>query len=310
MSRESGGKDKGEENSVKSGRGLDKEESNVAKPAESSSKPLKCGLVMPISALDGCSEGHWKEIQALIREALADTQFQVDLVSDSNEVGIIQKRIVQNLYDCDVVVCDVSGRNPNVMFELGMRLAFDKPAIIIKDDKTNYTFDAGQIEHIEYPRDLRYHSIVAFKEKIKIKVEATYEASKRHDYTTFLKHFGQFKVAKIDEKNATAEEVMLEMMGELRLEVRALARRVRDPVLRMHEYPGPSRRQAIDNAIEFASAHGMAFTASVAKELKDPESDLSKQFVRYLYDTKYQGIPADKGLAAAAAEARKSAEAF
>jgi hypothetical protein len=35
-------------------------------------------------------------------------------------------------------------KNPNVMFELGMRLAFDKPAIIIKDNRTNYSFDTAR----------------------------------------------------------------------------------------------------------------------------------------------------------------------
>jgi hypothetical protein len=34
------------------------------------------------------------------------------------------------------------------MFELGMRLAFDKPTVIIKDDKTDYMFDTGIIEHV------------------------------------------------------------------------------------------------------------------------------------------------------------------
>ncbi|WP_198526736.1 hypothetical protein, partial [Xanthomonas sp. SHU 308] len=162
------------------------------------SKALRCGLVMPISAIDGLPESHWDELRAIIKEALADTGFTVELVSDSNEIGIIQKRIVQNLYDNDIVICDVSAKNPNVMFELGMRLAFDKPAIIIKDDKTNYSFDTSPIEHLQYPRDLHYHAIQAFKVKLRDKVHATYEASKGAEYTTFLKHFGQFVVAKLD----------------------------------------------------------------------------------------------------------------
>lgn len=73
-------------------------------------KNLKCGLVMPISAIDGCSEGHWEEVRLIIKEALTDTQFSVELVSDSNEIGIIQKRIVQNIYDNDMVICDVSAK--------------------------------------------------------------------------------------------------------------------------------------------------------------------------------------------------------
>lgn len=192
-------------------------------------KTLKCGLVMPISAIDGCSAEHWEEIRIIIKEALNETDFLVELVSDSNEIGIIQKRIIQNIYDNDIVICDVSAKNPNVMFELGMRLAFDKPAIIIKDDKTNYSFDTASIEHIEYPRDLHYHSIQIFKSKLKEKVAATYEASKRPEYTTFLKNFGSFVVAKIDEKNVGANEFAIEAILDLRREMQALNKAVRQP---------------------------------------------------------------------------------
>jgi hypothetical protein len=191
------------------------------------SKKLKCGLVMPISAIDGCSEGHWEEVRQIIKEALGDTQFSVELVSDSNEIGIIQKRIVQNIYDNDLVICDVSAKNPNVMFELGLRLAFDKPAIIVKDDKTNYSFDTAPIEHLEYPRDLHYHTIQIFKTKLREKVIATFEASKKPEYTTFLKHFGQFVVAKLDEKKVGKDEYLLAAVSELRQEVQSLAKTVR-----------------------------------------------------------------------------------
>lgn len=181
---------------------------------------------MPISAIDGCSEQHWEDVRSIIKEAMLETNFTVELVSDSNQIGIIQKRIVQNLYDSELVICDVSAKNPNVMFELGMRLAFDKPAIIIKDDKTNYSFDTGQIEHIEYPRDLSYHSIQQFKAILKRKAEATYEASQSENYTTFLKHFGQFVVAKLDEKKVGKDEYLMSAISELRSEVSALGKRI------------------------------------------------------------------------------------
>lgn len=187
---------------------------------------LRCGLVMPISAIDSCSEQHWEDVRSIIKEAMFETNFTIELVSDSNQIGIIQKRIVQNLYDNELIICDVSAKNPNVMFELGMRLAFDKPAIIIKDDKTNYSFDTGQIEHISYPRDLNYHSIQQFKATLKRKAEATYEASQGENYTTFLKHFGQFVVAKLDEKKVGKDEYLMSAISELRGEVSALGKRI------------------------------------------------------------------------------------
>ena len=78
-----------------------------------------------------------------------------------------EKEIIQNLYENPGLVCDVSGKNPNVMFELGLRLAFDKPTIIVKDNKTSYSFDTSAIEHLEYPRDLRFSKIVEFKKTLR-----------------------------------------------------------------------------------------------------------------------------------------------
>lgn len=216
-------------------------------------KPLKCGLIMPISAIDGCSEAHWDEVRVIIKEALAETPFVVELVSDSNEIGIIQKRIVQNIYDNEIVVCDVSAKNPNVMFELGMRLAFDKPAIIIKDDKTNYSFDTSPIEHLQYPRDLHYHAIQAFKIKLREKIVATHEASKGDNYTTFLKNFGQFVVAKIDERPVGKEEYILEAISELRSEVRAIAkiRQSKDYISIIERVPGFSAKSKESSSGDF-----------------------------------------------------------
>jgi len=87
---------------------------------------------MPISEIDGCSAEHWEDVLNILCEAIDEAGFKANLVSSSSDVGVIQKRIIQNLYNNPIVVCDVSGKNPNVMFELGMRLAFDKPTIIIK----------------------------------------------------------------------------------------------------------------------------------------------------------------------------------
>ena len=125
-------------------------------------KPI-CGIVMPISAIDGCSEKHWEEVKGILTDAIESAGYEANLVSNADDVGIIQKRIVQNLYDNDIVVCDVSCKNANVMFELGLRLAFDKPTIIVSDTDTNYSFDTSVIEHLMYPRDLNYYKIVDFK---------------------------------------------------------------------------------------------------------------------------------------------------
>ena len=190
--------------------------------SEEKVKPV-CGLVMPISSMDSCSESHWSDVRDILTEAIEAAGFTGNLVSDADEVGIIHKRIIQNLYDNPMVVCDVSGKNPNVMFELGIRLAFDKPTVIVKDDKTSYSFDTSAIEHLEYPRDLRFTTVVAFKKKLAEKIAATHlRAISDENFTTFLKHFGEFTVAKLDQKEVSGQEYILEELKTIKNSVRRL----------------------------------------------------------------------------------------
>lgn len=185
-----------------------------------------CGIVMPISPIDGCDEGHWNDVYEILKEAIALADYEGNLVSYADDVGIIQKRIIQNLYDNPIVVCDVSGKNPNVMFELGMRLAFDKPTIIIKDDRTTYSFDTSPIEHLDYPRDLRFSKIVEFKQQLAHKIRVISQKSiETSAYSPFLQHFGEFKVAKIDQKEVSGQEYIIDELKSIKLAMARMDRR-------------------------------------------------------------------------------------
>lgn len=176
----------------------------------------KCGIIMPISGIDGCPAEHWKDVLVIIKDVIQTAGFEPNLVSHSEDIGIIQKRIIQNVYSADMIICDVSGKNPNVMFELGMRLAFDKPTVIIKDDKTEYTFDTSVIEHLTYPRDLRFSIMVDFKENLKSRLIATHRAAKDNkNYSTFLKNFGQFKVSKLEEVELSSDSFLIHSINEI-----------------------------------------------------------------------------------------------
>jgi hypothetical protein len=191
--------------------------------SDGADKKPPCGLVMPISSMDGYPASHWKGVQLIITQSL-EADFNVQLVSIADDVGIIQARIVQNLYNSSIVVCDISGKNPNVMLELGMRLAFDKAVIIIKDEVTTNPFDTSPIEYLEYPRDLNYHSIVEFKQKLADKAKATYTSSLEVGYSAFLKYFGEFIVAKLDQKEVPGQEYILEELKAVQTNFQALER--------------------------------------------------------------------------------------
>jgi hypothetical protein len=183
-----------------------------------------CGIVMPMSAIDGCGADHWEEVLAILEDVAETAGFEPNLVSTAEEVGVIQKRIVENLHQNPIVVCDVSGRNPNVMFELGLRLAFDKPTIIVKDDKTIYAFDTSPIEHLPYPRDLRFPKIVTFKALLAAKLQATLtHAAENPEYSPFLGHFGPFKVAAVETKVVPGQEFIIDKLAQIEQMIQGLS---------------------------------------------------------------------------------------
>ncbi|MCZ8091488.1 RNA helicase [Flavobacterium sp.] len=192
------------------------------KTNEKDKKPT-CGIIMPISLIDGLPPEHWADVLGIIKDVCNANEFSPNLVSDADDIGVIHNRIIENIYSSDIVICDVSCKNANVMFELGMRLAFDKPTIIIKDDLTGYSFDTSLIEHLEYPRDLRFTSILKFKENLGKKLKATHEKAKSDpNYSTFLKNFGKYKIAHLEDREVTSDTFILNAIDDLRRDVRLI----------------------------------------------------------------------------------------
>lgn len=220
------------------------------KPHEKSGDnlPRKCGIVMPIASMEGYPESHWKDVKRIIESAIKEADFEARLVSDADDIGVIHKRIVQNLYDNPMIVCDISGRNPNVMFELGLRLAFDKPTIIIKDEVTPYSFDTSVIEHLSYPKDLRYHDIEIFKENLKDRIKKTYKAYENdpENYSTFLKNYGAFKAPLITEETVSVDRYVLDTLKDLQVSVSRLSNSI----------SGSNRNQIMRNKSVHSSTYG------------------------------------------------------
>ena len=131
---------------------------------------MKCGLVMPISAMKDYPESHFDFVRKTIIEVIRKTGFDnnPELVSHDPTDMNITKRIFSNLYENELIICVVSGYNPNVFYELGLRVAFDMPCIIVKDEKTRFAFDISQFEQVIYPDNIeKYNRLKSVHEKFK-----------------------------------------------------------------------------------------------------------------------------------------------
>ena len=65
---------------------------------------------------------------------------------------IIHHTIINQLLHAELVVADLTDHNPNVLFELGIRLAKEKPVVLIKSKDTGAIFDVDNMMRV-YPYD-------------------------------------------------------------------------------------------------------------------------------------------------------------
>lgn len=94
--------------------------------------------------------GFFQEVlRSLITPAARDAGF---IVRTANRHGsdVIQSTIVNDLLEADLVIADLTEHNPNVLFELGVRMAIDKPVALIKATDTGPIFDIDNLLRV-YP---------------------------------------------------------------------------------------------------------------------------------------------------------------
>lgn len=89
--------------------------------------------------------GYFDEVlKHLITPAAVKANFNARTAKKAG-TEVIQSTIVNDLDSADLVIVDLTEHNPNVLFELGMRIAFNKPVCLIRAKGTAPIFD---IDHM------------------------------------------------------------------------------------------------------------------------------------------------------------------
>jgi hypothetical protein len=150
----------------------------------------KCFVIMPISDVDGYDIGHFNRVyEFIIKPACIQAGFTPLRADEVNRTNFIALDIIKEIIDCDMAVCDLSGRNPNVLYELGIRQAFNKPVTLIKDRKTPRIFDIQGLRDIEYDHTLRIDTVQEFVNQLSDMLVQTYNAP-MDDVNSLIKLLG------------------------------------------------------------------------------------------------------------------------
>lgn len=112
-----------------------------------------CFVVTPISDENTAIRRHIDGIidQAII-PAIGD-EFEIKVAHREYEIGSINDRVIRNVYNADLVIANLTGLNPNVMFELGVRYSCGKATVVIAEIDTKLPFDITDENTIFYIND-------------------------------------------------------------------------------------------------------------------------------------------------------------
>jgi CheY-like chemotaxis protein len=112
-----------------------------------------CFTIMPFSDTISCKKEVWSDIfESLIKDAVENStpNFNYKCIRASLSIGNIIKDIIINLSRSHVVIADLTDRNPNVFYELGVRHALKDATILITQNINDVPFDLRNYALVQY----------------------------------------------------------------------------------------------------------------------------------------------------------------
>ncbi|MGB5791782.1 hypothetical protein [Poseidonibacter sp.] len=141
---------------------------------------IECFVIMPISNQHDYDDGHFTLVyEDIIKPAIEANNMKAIRADETKNTNLIQLDILKRIIETPIAICDMSSKNPNVFYELGMRQAFDMPTVLIKDESTNAPFDISGLRYITYNKDMKHRDVKNAVEELTNCIQETY--SKKDD---------------------------------------------------------------------------------------------------------------------------------
>lgn len=127
----------------------------------------ECFIIMPISDPETYEQGHFKRVyEDIFKPACKESGLKPIRADEINGTSMIHLDILQRLLSSDMAICDLSSANPNVLFELGIRQAFDKPTVLVQEEGNEPIFDIAPLKYCTYKKALLYHEVLDDQKKL------------------------------------------------------------------------------------------------------------------------------------------------
>jgi hypothetical protein len=159
----------------------------VATPEQDSGDAPVLFVIMPFTERDDRHETGFFE-EALTQLFIPAGKAAGFTVKTAKRQGsdVIQSTIVNDLLEADLVLADLTEHNPNVLFELGMRMHADLPVVLVRARGTGAIFDVDSVLRVEeYAPNLWSSSIRADLPILTEHIKAAWET--RETAPTYMK---------------------------------------------------------------------------------------------------------------------------
>lgn len=134
-------------------------------------------VIMPFSEkTNEYPKGYFNEVyNSLIVPAAAEAGLTAKTAKRSGS-DIIHSTIVSDIINSQIVLADLTEHNPNVLFELGLAIAFKKRVVLIRAKGTNPIFDVDNLMRVyDYDRNLWKSTIERDIPNLSNHIQATLE---------------------------------------------------------------------------------------------------------------------------------------